>query len=338
VKILILGGTLFLGRALATAAVERGHEVTLFNRGRRPGVSMPGVETLIGDRDGRLDALRGRSWDSVLDTSGYVPRLVRASAELLAGAVERYVFISSVSVYADFGRPADETSALATMPDESVEEVTGSSYGPLKALCERAVEETLPGRALIVRPGLIVGPHDPTVRFSYWTARVARGGEVLAPGEPQTPVQLVDVRDLAEWMVRLIETDAGGIFNATGPNHALTMADLLEACRPAGGGGARFTWVDEAFLTERSVEPWTHLPLWLPESRQSHRFFHRVDIGRALATGLTFRPLAETARDTLAWQRGIAGRPLPEKLGVPMPDLTLRPERERELLDEWHGR
>ena len=337
-KILILGGTLFLGRALATAAVERGHEVTLFNRGRHAQASFPGVETLIGDRDGRLGALRGRSWDSVFDTSGYVPRLVRASAELLAGAVKRYAFISSVSVYADFSRPVEETSALATMPDESVEEVTGSSYGPLKVLCERAVEEAFPGRALIVRPGLIVGPHDPTVRFSYWTARVARGGEVLAPGEPQAPVQLIDARDLAEWMVRMIEAGRAGVFNATGPGDMLTMGDLLETCRAASGSDANFTWVDEAFLAERGVLPWSHLPLWLPQSRETHRCFHRVPIDRALAAGLAFRPLAETVRDTLAWQRSSAGQPLPEKLGVAMPDETLAPQREAELLAEWHSR
>ncbi|HEX8222722.1 MAG TPA: SDR family oxidoreductase [Allosphingosinicella sp.] len=337
-KILILGGTLFLGRALTAAALESGHEVTLFNRGRHSREPVAGVETLIGDRDGQLDALRGRSWDSVVDTSGYLPRLVRDSARLLAGSVERYVFISSISVYADFSRPTDEGAPLATMPDESVEEVTGSSYGPLKVLCERAVEDALPGRALVVRPGLIVGPNDPTVRFSYWTARAARGGEVLAPGEPETPVQLIDVRDLAGWTVRMIEAGETGVFNASGPDFVLTMGDLLETCRAESGGEARFTWVDEAFLTERCVQPWSELPLWLPESSATHRYFHRAAIGRALAAGLTFRPLAETVRDTLAWQRSSEGRPLPEKSGVPLPDTTLRAEREAELLAEWHGR
>ncbi|HEX8572584.1 MAG TPA: SDR family oxidoreductase [Allosphingosinicella sp.] len=337
-RILILGGTLFLGRALAEAALERGHEVTLFNRGRNREVSFPGVENLIGDRDGGLDALSGRSWDSVVDTSGYLPRLVRDSARLLAGQVERYVFISSISVYADFSRPTEEGAPLATMPDETLEEVTGSSYGPLKALCERAVEEAMPGRALVIRPGLIVGPHDPTVRFSYWTARSARGGEALAPGEPDSPVQLIDVRDLAEWIVRMIEDGGVGTFNASGPGDVLTMGALLETCRAASGGGVRFTWVDEAFLIERGVRPWSELPLWLPESSETHRYFHRAAIGRALAAGLTFRPLADTVRATLDWQRASEGRPLPEKSGVAMPDVTLRPEREAELLDEWHRR
>lgn len=337
-KILILGGTLFLGRALTAAALERGHEVTLFNRGRHSEVSFPGVETLLGDRDGGLDSLRGRSWDAVVDTSGYVPRLVRDSAELLAGAVERYVFVSSISVYADFSRPADESSPLATMPDESVEEVTGATYGPLKMLCERAVEEALPGQALVIRPGLIVGPNDPTVRFGYWTARIARGGEVLAPGEPETPVQLIDVRDLAEWMVRMIEAGETGVLNATGPDVTLTMARLLETCRAASGSDSELTWIDETFLTERGVQPWSELPLWMPRSSETHRCFHEARFDRALSAGLTFRPLAETVSDTLEWQRSNMGRPLPEKPGVALPDVTLRPEREAELLREWHAR
>lgn len=336
-KILILGGTLFLGRALTAAALERGHQVTLFNRGRTPGDPLPGVELLNGDRDGQLDALRGRSWDAAVDTSGYVPRLVRASAELLSGSVERYVFISSVSVYADFSRPVDESAPLATIPDEWVEEVTGSSYGPLKALSERALEEALPGRALIVRAGLIVGPCDPTVRFSYWTARVARGGEVLAPGDPGTPVQLIDVRDLAEWTVRMIEAGGSGVFNASGRS-GLRMGAMLETCRSASGSDAHFTWVDEDFLKERGVLPWTHLPLWMPTSIRTHTYFHRIDSDRALAAGLAFRPLTETVRDTLAWQRSTDGQPPPEKPGVPVPDLTLGAARERELLDEWHER
>ena len=318
-KLLILGGTLFLGRAVVEAALARGHAVTLFNRGRHDPGSFPEVERLIGDRDGDLDALVGRSWDAVVDTSGYVPRLVRASAELLAGAVQAYVFISSVSVYADLSRPIDESSPLATMPDESVEEVTGSSYGPLKALSERAVAESFPAGALIVRPGLIVGRHDPTIRFSYWTARIARGGEILAPGDPDTPVQLIDVRDLAEWVLRMIEAGQIGAFNATGPDYALTMGQLLEACRTASGSDARFTWVDERFLTDRGVLPWSTLPLWLPPSRESHRCFHRIGIDRARAEGLTFRPLVETARDTLAWQRASEGEPLPEKLASRCP-------------------
>lgn len=337
-KILILGGTLFLGRALTAAALEGGHEVTLFNRGRHVRGSLPDVETLIGDRDGRLDALRGRSWDAVVDTSGYLPRLVRDSARLLAGSVGRYVFISSLSAYADFSRPVEEGAPLATMPDGSVEEISGSTYGPLKVLCERAVEEALPGRALVIRPGLIVGPNDPTVRFSYWTGRVARGGEVLAPGRPEAPVQLIDARDLAEWTVRMTEAGAVGELNASGPDHLLTMGELLEACREESGSDARFTWVDEEFLLEHGVEPWSELPLWLPESGGTHLYFHRAAIDRALAAGLTFRPLAETVRDTLDWQRSTEGRPLPAKSGVALPDTSLGADREAELLAQWRAR
>jgi 2'-hydroxyisoflavone reductase len=331
-KLLILGGTLFLGRALAEAALARGHQVTLFNRGRTGGEKIAGAETLLGDRDNQLDALRGRRWDAAVDTSGYVPRLVRASAELLAGSVARYVFVSSVSVYADQARASREDSPLASMPDETVEEVTGRTYGPLKVLCERAAEAACPGRALIVRPGLIVGPHDPTIRFSYWTGRVARGGEVLAPGDPGIPVQFIDVRDLAEWMVRMIEEERVGKFNATGPDRPVSVGGFLETCRAVAASDARFTWVGEEFLAKRGVLPWTELPLWLPGAREP------IPIDSALAAGLTFRPLDDTVRDTLAWQRGRAGQPLPDKPGVPMPDTTLKPERERRLLEEWHRR
>jgi 2'-hydroxyisoflavone reductase len=337
-RLLILGGTLFVGRHLVEAALARGHEVTLFNRGQRNPELFPEVEKLRGDRDGNLDALRGRSWDAVVDTSGYVPRLVRDSAGLLADAVRLYVFVSTVSVYADFSRPSDEDSPLATTADETVEEVNGGTYGPLKALCERAAEEAMPGRVFVVRPGLIVGPHDPTVRFSYWTARVARGGEVLAPGNPATPIQFIDARDLAGWTLQMIEGDRAGVYNAAGPDYVLTMGRFLEECRAASGSDARLTWVGEQFLLERGVEPWGELPLWIPESSESHRYFIRTNIDRALDAGLTFRPLAETVRDTLAWQREREGRPMPDKPGVPQPDVSLKPERERELLAEWHGR
>ncbi|HWS53869.1 MAG TPA: NAD-dependent epimerase/dehydratase family protein [Pyrinomonadaceae bacterium] len=337
-KLLILGGTLFLGRHLVEAALARGHEVTIFNRGRRNPELFPEVEKLRGDRDGGLDALRGGSWDAVVDTSGYVPRLVRASAELLADKVGLYVFVSSVSAYADFSRPVHEDAPLAAAADETVEEVTGETYGPLKVLSERAAEAAMPGRVLVVRPGLIVGPHDPTVRFSYWTARVARGGEVLAPGNPARQIQIIDARDLAGWTVRMAEAGRAGVYNASGPDYTLTMGRFLEECRAASRSGARLTWVGEEFLLERGAEPWGELPLWIPESSETHGHFLRASVERAVAAGLTFRPLAETIRDTLAWQRENEGRPAPGKDGVPQPDVTLKPERERELLAEWHRR
>jgi 2'-hydroxyisoflavone reductase len=254
---------------------------------------------------------------------------VRDSAQLLAGSVQRYVFVSTVSVYADQGRNSREDAPLATTADESVEEVNGTTYGPLKVLCERAVQDCFPERALIIRPGLIVGPHDPTVRFSYWTGRVARGGKVLAPGDPNGAVEFIDVRDLAEWTVRMVEDSRTGTFNAAGPAYRLTMAAFLEQCRLAAASDARVTWLAEDFLLDQGVEPWTELPLWIPGPREP------TVIEKALAAGLTFRPLAQTVSDTLAWQHERQGRPLPAKPGVPMPNVTLTAERERQLLEGW---
>src|SRR2546423_4710557 len=332
-KLLVLGGTKFLGRHLVEAALARGDEVTLFNRGQHNPEIFPEVEKLRGDRDGGLDALRGRRWDAVVDTSGYVPRVVRASAEFLAGAVGLYVFVSSVSVYADFSRPTDEGSPTATLEDESVEEVTGATYGALKALCERAAEGAMQGRVMNVRAGLIVGPHDPTVRFSYWTTRVARGGEVLAPAPPEREIQFIDARDLSEWILRMADERRAGVFNACGPDYKLTMRRFLEECREASRSDASFTWASEEFLIEKGVEAWSELPLWIPESSETHRYFLSANCERAFAAGLTFRTLSQTIRDTLACQS--SGEPAPLKDGVPMQDQTLKPERERELLKEY---
>jgi 2'-hydroxyisoflavone reductase len=332
-KLLVLGGTKFLGRHVVETALARGDEVTIFNRGLHNAELFPEVEKLRGDRDGGLDVLRGRRWDAVVDPSGYVPRVVRASAEVLADAVDFYVFISSISVYADNRQPNDEDSPVGTLADETVEEVTGETYGPLKALCERAAEAVAPGRVLNVRAGLIVGPYDPTGRFTYWTERVARGGEVLAPAPREQRVQFVDARDLSEWIPRMIDARRAGVFNASGPDYTLTMGDFLETCRDACDSDARFTWVGEQFLIERGVEPWGELPLWLPESDEQHRFFLAENCERAFAAGLTFRPVAETARDTIAWQR--AGSPGVITEGLNVQTKTLKPERERELLDAW---
>jgi 2'-hydroxyisoflavone reductase len=334
-KLLVLGGTKFLGRHVVETALERGDEVTLFNRGRLNQELFPEVEKQRGDRDGGLDALRGRRWDTVVDTSGYVPRVVRASAELLADAVDFYAFVSSVSVYADFSRRNGEGSPTATLEDETVEEVTGETYGALKAMCERAVEAVMPGRALHVRAGLIVGPYDPTGRFTYWTERVARGGEVLAPAPPARQVQLIDARDLSQWMLRMAETRRGGVFNACGPDRGLTMGRLLEECLSVMGSGARITWVGEQFLLENGVEPWGDLPLWVPESDEKHSHFLAVRCDKAVAAGLTFRPVAETVRDTLAWQSSVRHGVTDEGIAAQAP--TIKPERERELLDAWHG-
>ena len=330
-KILILGGTVFLGRHLVDAALARGHEVTLFNRGQHNPELYPQVEKLRGDRDGNLSALEGRRWDAAIDTSGYVPRIVRASAELLAPNVGHYTFVSSLSVYGDTRAPGmDESTPLATMEEDPDSEEVQKYYGPLKARCEQTVEEVLPGRALSIRAGLIVGPHDPTDRFTYWPRRVAQGGDVLAPGRPERYVQFIDARDLAEWNIRMVESGGAGIYNASGRHDTTTMGDLLETCKRVAGSDARFVWVEEPFLEEREVGPWMELPLWIPEAREEMAGFLRASSDKAIADGLTFRPLAETARDTLAWDRT---RPADTEHRAGM-----KPESESELLEAWRAR
>jgi 2'-hydroxyisoflavone reductase len=324
VRILIIGGTVFLGRALATAALGGGHDVTLFNRGTHPVDFGADVEQLRGDRTGDLEPLRGRRWDAVIDTCGYAPSVVRRSAQLLADAADRYAFVSSVSVFRTPAEaPLAEDSPLAPLPEGAGEEVTNESYGPLKALCEAEVRAAFGGRALVVRPGMIVGPHDPTDRFLYWPVRMAAGGPVLAPGRPDRPVRLIDARDLAAWMLELVERGRDGTFIADGPAGTLTMGEMLDAC-----GGAPLEWVDDAFLLEHGVEPWSELPFWLPDDDDDQVVFE-TDISRALAEGLRFRPLADTVADLMAWHatRGT-------EVGPP----TISRDRERELLAEWHSR
>lgn len=329
-KLLILGGTSFLGRHLVEIAQTHNHTLTLFNRGQRNPSLFPDIEQLRGDRDGDLTALHGRTWDAAIDTSGYYPRIVRASAELLADAVSHYTFVSSISVYSDVSVVGiDESAPVGALADPTVEEITGETYGPLKALCEQAVEQTLPGRALIVRPGLIVGPYDPTDRFTYWPHRVAQGGEVLAPARSDYLVQIIDARDLAGWILTMVEAHQTGVYNATGPAHPLTLGNVLDTCRTVSGSDAHTTWVTEQFLLDQHVEPWMQLPLWVPESDPANAGFSAVNCHKAIAAGLTFRPLAATVRDTLAWD---ATRP---------PDHEWRAgitrKRETELLQTWHA-
>ena len=317
-KLLLIGGTGFLGRHLVDAALERGHEVTLFNRGQRNPTLFPDVEQLHGNRDGDFALLQGRRWDAVLDTCGYMPRVVGASALALAAATEHYTFISSISVYADFGRVGmDEGAAVSTIADSHVEEVTDETYGALKALSEQAALQAMPGRTLVIRPGLIVGPGDVTDRFTYWPHRVAQGGEMLAPGDPQQQTQFIDARDLAAWTVRMIEQRKTGTYNATGPDYALTMGRLLDQCKATTGSDASFVWVDDAFLTKNGVE----LPLYVPEA---YIGFRTINCRKALDDGLTFRPLAETIHDTLVWK----GKDAEVKVG-------LKPTQEQEVLQKW---
>jgi 2'-hydroxyisoflavone reductase len=320
VRLLVLGGPRFVGRALADAALARGHELTFFNRGRTNPDLYPEVERLVGDRDGDLSALSGRSWDAVIDTCGYLPTVVRRSVEALVDS-GAYCFVSSVSVYADFSVPTNEESPVGVLGDLPDDEVTEESYGPLKALCEEAVRDVFGERALVVRPGLIVGPHDPTGRFTYWPHRVARGGEVLAPGPPDRPTQVIDVRDLAEWTVSLCEKGVGGTFNATHPG--IAFGSLAETCRAVSSSDAWFTWVTDEFLLEQGVGEWMELPLWIADPALAAA--DRVAVSRALAAGLGFRPLEDTVRATL-------------ELAETTVAAGLAPERETELLAAWHHR
>jgi 2'-hydroxyisoflavone reductase len=321
VRLLLLGGPKFLGRAVIDAARERGHEVTLFNRGTTGAELYPELERITGDRDGGLDGLRGREWDGVVDTSGYLPRVVAASATLLADAVGHYVFVSSISVYASFAEVVDEDAPLAQLSAPGSEDVP-TDYGALKALCEQAVADALPGRSAAVRAGLIVGPHDPTGRFTYWPHRIARGGDVLVPGPAWRPIQLIDVRDLAAWLVTAAETGLEGPFNATGPS---TMGAVVDAAKRVTGSTARAVEVDDAFLAEHGVDEWMGLPLWVDTRQIEWRRFREVDVTRALAAGLTFRPLDETVEATLTHAETLDGVGLDEA-------------HERKLLEAWWAR
>jgi 2'-hydroxyisoflavone reductase len=329
VRLLVLGGTKFLGRAAVEAALERGHEVTLFNRGETNAELFPEAEKLRGDRDGDLLALEGREWDAVIDPSGFVPRVLRASAELLRGSVGHYVFVSSISVYREPYKPGFDEDAPVFEVEPKTESVD-VEYAELKAACERVLEEVLPGAHASVRAGLIVGPHDPTGRFTYWPLRFAAGGDVLAPAPPEREVQYVDVRDLGAWLVRVAEERTAGTFNAARPS--APFGDLLETCRAVAGGESRIVWADEAFLGEQGVGQWMELPLWLAGADAP---FLQADVSRAVGEGLDFRPVRETVADTLAWARQ-AGIPLltPSAHG----SAGMDPAREAELLQAWSRR
>ena len=329
-KILILGGTAFLGPQIVEAAQARGHVLTLFNRGKtNPGL-FPDIEKLHGDRDGDLKSLEGRTWDAVIDTSGYVPRIVSMSATLLAPSVKRYLFISTISVFAEDIKPGTaEDGKLATVEDEKNEEVM-KNYGALKALSEKAAEKAMPGRTWVVRPGLIVGPGDRSDRYTYWPVRVARGGEVLAPGAGTDPVQYLDVRDLAQWIDAGTEKELTGVYNATGPDKPLTMKPFLDAVKKGVGGDARFTWVPASFLEQSKVRPWADMPVWIPSSGDVG--MTALDCSKAIGAGLKFRSAEETAKDTLAWYR----KTVPEdRRGTLKSGLSA--EREAEVLKAWHA-
>ncbi|HEU6445508.1 MAG TPA: SDR family oxidoreductase [Gaiellaceae bacterium] len=319
-KILVLGGTKFLGRAAVEAALERGHELTLFNRGETNPQLFPEVEKLRGDRTGDLSELDGRRWDAVVDPSGYLPHVVRRSAEALRDSVGRYLFVSSISVYADFGTGPSEGSPRAELGDMPADELLPEyeNYGALKALAEDAVWEVLGDRATIVRPGLIVGPHDPTGRFTYWPHRVARGGDMVVPAPPERTVQFVDVRDLGRWMIELLERDDGGAFNAT--RGGVAWGELIESTRAVTGSDAAPVWIPDEFLAEQGVGEWMELPMWLADPDWVG--MNRADVSRAEAAGLAHRPLEDTIRATL-------------EQAETTDDAGLKPERERELIETW---
>jgi 2'-hydroxyisoflavone reductase len=369
-RILILGGTGFLGPACTESALARGHSVTHFNSGRteerrreagRPSLVPTGVEVLHGNRDpnktaddrrveGKADAvkdpnspkgltqLQGKNWDSVIDTSGFFPRMVKASAELLAPNVNQYVFISTISVYKRTDVPNfDETAALNTLEDPTTEEMGKDfqNYGGGKALCERAAETAMPGRVTNIRPGFIVGPRDTSARFIYWPVRASLSGAMAVPGAPADPIQLIDVRDLADWIIRCIEQRTFGVFNATGPARELSMQAMLEGVRKGVGGDVSFTWLPAEFLAAQKVSE-GRFPLYAPPSGETAGF-HRCNVSRAIAKGLTFRPISDTAKATLDWYKSlpaeIQSRVAPQFSGASGEEAWL--EVEKRLLQEW---
>jgi 2'-hydroxyisoflavone reductase len=321
VKLLVLGGTQFLGRATVEAALGRGHDVTLFNRGQTNPDLFPEAERVRGDR--ALDPLPEGDWDAVIDLPGYLPAVVRRSAKALRDSVDRYVFVSSISVYAGFREGPTEDSPRAELGDLPDDELlpTYENYPGLKRVCEDVVAEVYGERAIIVRPGLIVGPHDPTGRFTYWPHRVARGGEFLVPGPPEGQVQFIDARDLGTWLLDLCERRSTGAFNATHPG--LPWRELVESCLRVTGADAEPVWIDGDWLTERGVGIWMELPLWVHGEESVGML--QADVSRALAEGLTFRPLDDVVRGTL-------------ELAETTDDAGMKPEREQELIEAWRAR
>jgi len=300
-RILVLGGTIFVGRHIVESALQKGHEITLFNRNKHNPHIFPEVEKIVGNRDGELESLNGRTWDAVIDTCGYVPRIVKQSTKLLKDKTNRYVFISTVSVYKDYKEnKLAESYPLATVEDKTLEKINGHTYGPLKALCERVVQEDYKADSLIIRPGLISGPYDPTNRFSYWPFRIGMGGRIIAPGNPETNIQFIDVRDLADWIILMIEWNNSGIYNATGPNYELTMQKFLSIGSEVINNDVEYVWINDKFLLEHGVEPWTDIPLWIPYSNEL-KGIHNISLSKALDSGLKIRSIQETFTDTLKW-------------------------------------
>ena len=327
-KLLILGGTVFLGRHIVSEALKLGHDVTLFNRGQsNPDLFEGKVTRITGDRVVDIDQLSGLKFDACIDPSGYLPGVVGDSTRALADAIETYVFVSSISVYPEFTLDMDEGSPLSVLAEDGDPTVyRQNDYGALKVLCEKAAEAAMPGRVLQVRSGLIVGPHDPTHRFTYWPSRIAKGGQVLLPANPDWPIQFVDARDQALWILKMIEAKQTGIYNVTSPWRAYTLGHLVEACQKATGTQIEPIWIDEAFLTEHKVAPWMGLPLWLPEKMIN---MNRVSVDKAIDTGLTIRPIEETVSDTFNWFLSVDDQDWP---------AGITSEKESEVLTAWQAK
>jgi len=336
-NILILGGTRFIGLHMTSLALERGHKVTFFNRGKTHTDRFPEIERITGDRNGQIDGLKGRKFDVVIDNSGYVPRHVKLSAELLAPNVRQYVFVSSVSVYPDFTVPRDEKSPVGKLADESVEKVDGETYGPLKALCEQAAMKALPGRATVLRPGLIVGPDDNTDRFTWWPARAARGGEFIAPGAPTDPLQIIDVRDLAAFTLNVVEKNVTGTYNVVSNPNGFKFGDLILDCVHAVHRLPNEiihpwpVWIPADFLEAQQVAPWSEMPAWLP-AKGEEAAFASTSNAAAVAQGLTITPLGKTVEDTLAWH---LGRPAEEREKL---KAGIAPEKEAAVIAAWKAK
>ena len=335
-KILMLGGTGFLGPHTVQYAIDRGHEVTLFNRGRSKENLFPNLEKLIGNRDPEVDAglsvLKGRKWDCVIDTSSYVPRIAGASAQLLKGQCEQYLMISTISVYSQFSQlNMDESAAVGTLDDPTVETVDGATYGPLKAYSEQAVTEQFGAGTTILRPGLIVGPRDRTDRYSYWPVRASRGGDMLCPGNGSDLVQYIDVRDLAEFIIHCLEQKTTGIFNTISDSKTETVKDMVDTCIEVSGADTNAVWADTDFLTEQGVRPWADMPVWVPNAGEMAGL-SQIDVSRAFAAGMKIRDRKETALDTLNWFKT-----LPEERQKTL-RAGIKSEREQEVLAEWFKR
>jgi 2'-hydroxyisoflavone reductase len=322
VKILVLGGTQFVGRAVSEAALAAGDALTLFHRGRTNPDLFPEAEHVLGDRDGGLAALGGGSWDACIDVSGYLPRVVGDAVSFLRDRVPRYVYVSTISVYAGLAAAQDESGPLGTLEDETTEEIDGGSYGPLKALCERRVAEVFGDQAAIVRPGYVIGPYDHTGRFPWWAHRAARGGEMIVPASMARAFQAIDTRDLAAFLLLRARSPLSGIFNATGPVPPITLLDLVEAAASESDADLNVEVVDDAFLAAQGVE--MELPLW-PGDDPEWAAWAQVDVRRAIGAGLTFRPIEDTVAATLAHTSVVPG-------------IGLEPEREADLLAAWHSR